>query len=57
MVSVKSELDKKYLDRLSLWDSRLDSLAPLTDKQKESVIELNTFIQRPVPKNVSGTCI
>ena len=57
MMSAKPELDKKYVDRLSLWDSRVDSLAPLTDKQKESVIELNTFIQRPVPKKVSGTCI
>lgn len=57
MMSAKPELDKKYVDRLSLWDSRVDSLAPLTDKQKESVIELNAFIQRPVPKKVSGTCI
>ena len=57
MISAKPELDKNYVDRLSLWDSRVDSLAPLTDKQKESVIELNAFIQRPVPKKVSGTCI
>lgn len=49
-MSVNPELDKKYIDRLSLWDSRVDSLAPLSDKQKESIIELNTFTQRPVPK-------
>ena len=45
-------LDKKYLDKLSLWDSRPTSLAPLTDKQKESVVELNTFNQRPIPDKV-----
>jgi len=43
-------IEKKYLDRLLLWDSSAESLAPLTDKQKESIAELNSYNQRPIPK-------
>lgn len=46
-------IEKKYLDRLLLWDSSAESLAPLTDKQKESIAELNSYNQRPIPKKVS----
>ena len=45
--------DKSHLNRLSQWDSRSTSLAPLSDKQRECVIELNTLTQRPVPEKVS----
>ncbi|XP_057302069.1 conserved oligomeric Golgi complex subunit 3-like [Hydractinia symbiolongicarpus] len=45
-----SLVEKKYLDKLSQWDSRSTSLAPLTDKQKESIVELNTYTQRPIPE-------
>ena len=48
----ESVVEKKYLDRLSQWDSRATSLAPLTDKQKESVVELNTYTERPIPDKV-----
>ncbi|XP_066915841.1 conserved oligomeric Golgi complex subunit 3-like [Clytia hemisphaerica] len=46
----ESSSDKSYLNRLSQWDSRSTSLAPLSDKQRECVIELNTLTQRPIPE-------
>jgi len=37
-------------NRISRWDSKNNQLAPLTEKQKASIIELNTYNKRPVPK-------
>jgi len=45
--------DKGHLNRLSQWDTRATSLAPLSEKQRECVIELNTQTQRPIPEKVS----
>lgn len=42
-------VDKQYLEKLSLWDSRTSALVVLTEKQKESIIELNAATHRPVP--------
>ena len=47
-----SLIEKKYLEKLSSWDSRLTPLAPLTEQQKASVVELNTLTQRPIPEKV-----
>ena len=38
--------------RLSFWDSKSNPLAPLTEKQKASIIELNTYNKRPIPQKV-----
>ena len=45
--------DKSHLNRLSQWDSRSTSLAPLSEKQRECIIELNTHTHRPIPDKVS----
>ena len=49
-------VDKKYIDMLSLWDSRPTSLAPLTEKQKESIVELNASNERQIPQKVKFFC-
>ena len=41
-----------HLNRLSQWDTRATSLAPLSEKQRECIIELNTQTQRPIPEKV-----
>lgn len=32
--------DKEIRDKLSLWDRRTDAMAPLTEKQMDSVLEI-----------------
>lgn len=40
-------------EKLSLWDRRPDSLAPLTDRQTDSVLELKAAVENlPVPAEV-----
>uniref|UniRef100_A0A1A8C3B5 Conserved oligomeric Golgi complex subunit 3 n=1 Tax=Nothobranchius kadleci TaxID=1051664 RepID=A0A1A8C3B5_NOTKA len=34
--------DKETLEKLSLWDRRTDAMAPLTEKQMDSVLEIRT---------------
>ena len=43
---------EKYSQRLSLWDSRSNCLAPLTENQIRSVVELSTHTKRPYPSKV-----
>ena len=38
--------------RISYWDSKSNPLAPLAEKQRASIIELNTYNKKPVPKKV-----
>ena len=45
-------VERRYLDLIGLWDSRATSLAPLSEKQKDSIVELNTYVHRPIPKKV-----
>ena len=45
--------DKKYLERLSQWDDKTNCLAPLTEEQKASIVELSTLQnKRPIPEKV-----
>lgn len=40
-------------EKLSLWDRRPDSIAPLTDRQTDSVLELKAAVENlPVPAEV-----
>ena len=45
---------KQALERLLQWDSKDSPLAPLTEAQKASVVEVSTLNQRPVPSKVSS---
>ena len=41
-------------DRLAAWESKTNSKATLTDKQKDSIVELTTKAsERPIPSDVS----
>lgn len=40
-------------DRLSLWEAKTNPTAPLTSKQKDSLMELTTIAaERPLPPGV-----
>lgn len=45
--------DKDTREKLSLWDRRTDALAPLTEKQMDSILELRTAAETiSVPSEV-----
>ena len=45
-------------DRLTAWDAKTDAKAPLTDRQKDSFIELTTLsANRPLPPEVDVFCL
>lgn len=47
--------DKETREKLSLWDRRPDAMAPLTDKQTDSVLEIRAAAEMPaIPSEVSS---
>lgn len=48
-------VEKRFLDRLTEWDSRTSSLINLTEKQKASIAQLNTVTNRPIPAKFQTT--
>lgn len=51
MAEAAAERDAR--EKLSLWDGRPDSMAPLTDRQTDSVLELKAAVENlPVPAEV-----
>lgn len=50
----ESAAERDAREKLSLWDWRPDSVAPLTDRQTDSVLELKAAVENlPVPAEVS----
>ena len=44
---------KSLREKLTAWDAKLDPTAPLTERQKDSFMELNTqSSNRPLPPEV-----
>lgn len=51
--SFQDPTDKETWDKLSLWDRRTDAMAPLTEKQMDSVLELRAAAETlSVPSEV-----
>lgn len=49
----ESTAERDAREKLSLWDRRPDSMAPLTDRQTDSVLELKAAVENlPVPAEV-----
>ena len=49
--------DKETREKLSLWDRRSDAMAPLTEKQTDSILEIRTAAETlPIPAEVSLMC-
>lgn len=47
--------DKETREKLSLWDRRTDAMAPLTEKQTDSVLEIRAAAETlPIPAEVSS---
>ena len=47
---------KTLREKLAAWDAKVDPIAPLTDKQKDSFIELTAHSStRPLPSEVFVT--
>lgn len=45
--------DKETREKLSLWDRRTDPMAPLTERQMDSVLDIRTAAETlPVPSEV-----
>ena len=54
----KMQAAKSLREKLTAWDSKLDPTAPLTEKQKDSFMELNTqSSSRPLPADVNIACL
>lgn len=50
--------EKDTWEKLSLWDRRADALAPLTEKQMDSVLELRAAAETlSVPSEVRCACV
>lgn len=48
------QTDKDTWEKVSLWDRRTDALAPLTEKQMDSVLELRAAAETvPIPSEVT----
>lgn len=51
--TLQDPTDKETWDKLSLWDRRTDAMAPLTEKQMDSVLELRAAAETlSVPSEV-----
>lgn len=47
--------DKETREKLSLWDRRTDPMAPLTEKQTDSILEIRSAAETlPIPSEVSA---
>ena len=45
-------ISKENMKSLSQWDAKGCPLAPLTEKQRASIVELSTFNKRSLPEKV-----
>lgn len=46
--------DKETREKLSQWDRRTDAMAPLTDKQTDSILDIRAAAETlPIPAEVS----
>lgn len=47
--------DKETREKLSLWDRRTDPMAPLTERQTDSIMEIRAAAETlPIPSEVNG---